>query len=149
MALVKIDRNPDRKRLRVFALAATVVFAALGTWVYVRHNIFGADLAEETAEWVGTTLWEVAAVCGLAALLVPGLLRPLYLLLTLMSLPIGWVVSHVAMGVVYYLVLAPIGLAMRLLGRDPLHRRFEPDAKTYWVRRDEQDAKAGRYFRQF
>jgi hypothetical protein len=45
-------------------------------------------------------------------------------------------------------VFTPIGLFFRLIGRDPLHRRFQPEADTYWVgRRPATDVR--RYFRQF
>ena len=46
------------------------------------------------------------------------------------------------------LLFTPIGLAMRLVGRDPLRRRFDRQASTYWIKRPEQD-ETGRYFRQF
>ena len=45
--------------------------------------------------------------------------------------PIGWVVSHLLLGVVYFLVLTPIGLTLRALGRDPLERRFDQSASSY------------------
>ena len=50
------------------------------------------------------------------------------------AFPIGWVVSHALMAAIYYLVITPMAVAMRLLGRDPLDRRFDRDATTYWVR---------------
>jgi hypothetical protein len=62
--------------------------------------------------------------------------------------PIGWVMSHLILAIIYYLVLTPVGLVLRALGRDPLHRRFEPEAKTYWIDRGEEPA-VERYFRQY
>ena len=41
--------------------------------------------------------------------------------------------DHLALGVFFYLVLTPIGVAMRIFGRDPLERRLEPERSTYWV----------------
>ena len=62
--------------------------------------------------------------------------------------PIGWVVSHLLLGVVYFLVLTPIGLTLRALGRDPLERRFDQSASSYWVRHDPA-TQVKRYLRQF
>jgi hypothetical protein len=62
--------------------------------------------------------------------------------------PIGWVMSHVILGIIYYLVLTPIGLLLRALGRDPLRRRFETGARSYWIDRGEEPA-VERYFRQY
>ena len=93
-------------------------------------------------------LWALAALCTIVGVAVPLALRPLYVGLTLVSLPIGFVVSHVIMFVVFYGVLTPVGLVFRLVGYDPLRRKLEPGADTYWVRRRlENDTK--RYFRQF
>jgi len=62
--------------------------------------------------------------------------------------PIAWMVSHLILGVAYYLVATPIGLAMRLFGRDPLRREFDKSAQSYWIaRRPNRDN--ARYFRQF
>ena len=49
---------------------------------------------------------------------------------------------------VYFLVITPIGLAMRLAGRDLMSRRFDPGAESYWLPH-KADKDAGRYFRQF
>ncbi len=62
--------------------------------------------------------------------------------------PIGLVISYVILAATYYLVLTPIGLVLRLFGYDPMHRRFDREAKTYWVPREE-DANTDRVFRQF
>ena len=51
-------------------------------------------------------------------------------------------------GVIYYIVLTPIGLFLRLTGYDPMQRRFDRAAKTYWTPR-EQEEKTKRYFQQF
>jgi hypothetical protein len=54
----------------------------------------------------------------------------------------------VMLAVVLYLVLTPIGWALRLLGRDPLARGFDPDASSYWTPH-RSAARIDRYFRQF
>ena len=93
-------------------------------------------------------VWAAAALCGLLALAAPALLRPVYVALTAISLPIGFVLSHVIMAVFFYLIFTPLGLLFRAMGRDPLCRTIERDAKSYWVRR-EPVTDARRYFRQF
>ncbi|HUU10577.1 MAG TPA: SxtJ family membrane protein [Phycisphaerae bacterium] len=148
MALIEINWRPDRRRLRGFGLAAIVAFGALGAWIFFRHTVFGCPMDAATAQAVAGVLWAVAGISGVLALVAPRALRPLYLGLSLVSAPVGFLVSHLALAGVYYLVVTPIGLVMRLLGHDPLHRRFDPDARTYWVRRGPSpDAK--RSFRQF
>ena len=72
----------------------------------------------------------------------------IYLLLTVVSYPIGFVLSYVVMAVMYYAVITPVGLIFKIIGRDPMRRAFDPAAPTYWIRR-RPPAGARRYFRQF
>lgn len=46
------------------------------------------------------------------------------------------VVNPVVLAVLYFLVVTPFALIMRMFRRDPLHRAFDPDAKSYWIDRD-------------
>jgi hypothetical protein len=63
-------------------------------------------------------------------------------------LPAAWSFSTIVLGLIYYAVITLIGLIMRLLGRDPLHRKFDGDATSYWVKRKAEDD-PDRYFHQF
>ena len=140
--------NPDRRGLQSFGIACVVAFGALGAWALFRQSVFGLSLSEPVAARVATGLMAVAATCGVLALTAPSALRPLYRALTAASLPIGWVVSHVAVAILYFGVVTPIGLLFRLIGRDPLNRRREPARRTYWEPRVAADD-VKRYYRQF
>ena len=148
MAMIEINWHPDRRRLRGFGLAALVAFAALGAWVWVRHSIVGFTIGDRAAEAAAGVLWAAAGACGVLAAAAPAWLRPLYVALSILGAPIGFMVSYVILAIVYYGILTPIGLAMRLAGRDPLCRKFDRSAGTYWVRRPPA-VEAKRYFRQF
>ena len=64
------------------------------------------------------------------------------------ALPIGWTVSHLMRGVVYFAVVTPIGLLSRLVRGDTLHRRPDRNARSYWIERRRRNG-TGRYLRQF
>jgi hypothetical protein len=55
----------------------------------------------------------------------------------------------VVLALVYYGVLTPIGLVMKLFGYDPMKKRFDSGAATYWVKRPGEKTGPKRYFRQF
>ena len=57
-------------------------------------------------------------------------------------------VGFVALLLVYYGLVTPIGLVFRLMGRDPLQRRFDRALDSYWIRR-RSSLPAKRYFQQF
>ena len=137
MALVRIDHHPSPRQLRVFAAAWLVFFAVLGAWAWRRGS-------------TGTAFSLLAAAVMVPAmgLLWAELLRWVYVGMSYLAFPIGFVLSHVILAIVYYLVFTPIGLVMRLCGYDPMQRRFDPQARSYWSPR-ETAPEPGRYFRQF
>jgi hypothetical protein len=59
------------------------------------------------------------------------------------------VVSPIVMGVMYFGVLTPVAAAMRLRGRDALHRKFEPGLASYWIERDPPGPDGSSFPRQF
>lgn len=138
MALVDINWNPSRKELRVFSLLL------IGFGVIVAAVLFKRFESQTPAV---AALLGTGAI-GLIGLATPGLVRPLYVVWMALAFPIGWTVSHLMMLAVYYLVLTPIGIAMRLCGRDPMRQQLDRTAKTYWLTRSPRDDTKG-YFRQF
>ena len=62
--------------------------------------------------------------------------------------PIAWSVSTLLLVLVYFGVLTPIGVILRIVGRDSMHRQFDRDATSYWVKRDGR-VNPEHYFRQF
>lgn len=147
MSLTRINLRPTRRELRQFGTIALVGCALLGGWIFWKGTLFGCDLGD-TAHTVSFIIWALGVLSVLFSLFAPQANRPLYLVLIIVTWPIGFVVSHIIMGIVFFGVITPIGLVFRLLGRDPLHRRFEPQAKSYWVPHVSPDNIA-RYFRQF
>jgi hypothetical protein len=138
MSLIEINWNPEKRELRKFGLIAVVALGAAG--IILRY-IFGVS-----------AIWAVsAAAAGLCIFLVtlisPGAGRIIYLALTFAALPIGLVISFILMAAFYFLILTPVGLVFKLIGRDSLARRFEPDSPTYWTPHKHTDDPQ-RYFHQ-
>lgn len=133
MSLAKWNWHPQPQQLRQFAAIAVVLCPLVAWW------------------WeAGPAGWLLAALgsgWGAAGLVRPRAVRPFYLALTALALPIGWVLGEVLLAVVYYGLFVPLGLAMRLAGRDPLQRRFDPQAATYWQPK-KQPAGPASYLRQ-
>lgn len=90
-----------------------------------------------------------AATVAVIGILRPGLLRGLFVAWMIAAFPIGWMVSHIALGLLYYGVFAPTRLLFRLIGRDRLRlRRSTQSAGSHWVARDSREDPAD-YFKQF
>ena len=144
MALLKVDLNPDRKALRTFGVIWMCAFALIGGWIRLGNSFLFFDPSPASA----LALWGVAAAGGLLAFVAPSAIRPVYVLLTLVTLPIGLVASYLVVGVLFYVVLVPVGLVRRVVGRDPLERRFVSNQASYWCRR-EPAADVTRYYKQY
>ena len=138
MSLIELKTDPSRRDLRLFACLWCPLFCAFLGWILARHG-------RGTA---ATVVWILgAAILGLGAA-EPRLVRPVFVGLIYATAPLGWVVSHAVLAVVYYFVVTPIGLLLRLCGKDPLARGFEREASTYWVAA-RGDERPERYFDQF
>jgi len=109
----------------------------------------GGAVALGVDAWsVASSLWAVGVLAAAMVWISGEAGRRLYVGWMLAALPIGWTLSHLVLGVVYYLVLTPIGLVMKLTGHDPMKRRFDPSAVSYWIERTPR-SDPSRHFRQF
>ncbi|MBA2438345.1 MAG: hypothetical protein H0V52_08365 [Acidimicrobiia bacterium] len=106
---------------RSFGGVFTVVFAAVGLLPLIRGG--------EVRVWALV----VAAVFFTAALLAPALLAPLNRLWFKFGLLLHRVVSPLVMGMLFYVVVTPTGLLMRLLGKRPLDLDFDSTVSSYWI----------------
>ncbi len=138
MAILDFPRDPSRNELRAFGLIVLVVFAFVG--LLVRWRAAAPGVA-----WV---LWSAGALLAAVYYAVPPLRRPLFFGWMRLFQPISWAFSHLLLGVIFYLVLVPIGLLLRAFGRDAMQRKLEPDATSYWIRR-RRERRPQEYFRQF
>jgi hypothetical protein len=145
--MIDIDLRPNRKKLRQFGVIAVAVFVFFGLVLHWKRGLFGLSLGD-MADRLALVAWAAALVIAALSVVFPGGLRPLYIALTVAAFPIGYVISHAILALLFYGLLTPVGLLFRVLGRDPLHRKFEPDAETYWVPRRQREAKEY-YFKQF
>lgn len=121
MAAFDIPWHPSARTLRQFSglwLTATGLLA----W---RFGVTPSTLIQ-------FAIAAVAVGIGVSGLLWPWTVRPLFVALMVLTAPIGWAVSHVLLGIVFFGLFTPIGLVFRILGRDALQRSFEADAETYW-----------------
>lgn len=147
MSLIRIDWNPPPRTLRTFGLICLAAFPLLGLLAYFRVLAFSL-LSENASTPVAIVFGSIGAVSGLLAFARPALLKPLFVGMSLIAAPIGLVVSTTLLMLLYYLVLTPISLVFRLIGRDAMHRTPDRSATTYWIER-QAPTDMKRYFRQF
>lgn len=138
MAVIDINLTPSKRELTWFGLIQVVFFTLVGALVLWRAQSLSAAL----------TIWSLGAMLALVYFVVRPLRRPMYFGWMYAVYPLGWTLSHLLLGAIFFLVIVPIGQTMRLCGRDPMQRKFEPNAPSYWALRN-ADSTPARYFRQF
>jgi hypothetical protein len=138
MSFLDVLKEPTRLELRIFGLLFALFCGLVGGLLW-----WQAD-----ARTAARVVWGFGLACMLVYYAVPALRRVAFRAWIRVTFPIGWTVSHAVLALVYYGIFTPIGLLMRLSGRDVLQRRLERGAGTYWVAHRTADAPA-RYFKQF
>ncbi len=139
MAVSSINWNPSRRELQWFA-GLLIVFALVvsGLWSFRTGRSTGPMV-----------LLSLLSAIGLLGLLIPNAIRWFYIAWMIAVWPIGWVVSHVLLALIFFGVILPIGVTLRMLGRDPMRKSIDRSAKTYWIDRATEPTDPNRYFRQF
>ena len=123
----------DIKDLRKFSLTLFLAFAILGLLVVWKRGEAGLIFCG-----VGLAL----LLCGLIS---PKLLVSPYKGWITLSLVLGFVMTHLVLLLMYYVVFTPVGIVMRVLGRDILHKQFEKNETTYWIKREQNAFVKERY----
>ena len=135
MKLIELNWQPSDRQLRQFGWIALAALPTLG-WCWHAGSL-----------GIGWLAGIGAALAGLGTLY-PRSLRPLFIGLSLVTFPIGLLVSELALLVLFYGAFLPIGLLVRLTGRDLLQRKFQPAADSYWQPK-RQAPDAASYFRRW
>jgi hypothetical protein len=125
------------RELRKFGLLVGGVAAALGLLFLLRHK----------AHWPWF-LWPGAVLiaCGAAW---PRGLKWLYVVWMSLAFVLGFVMAHVILTLLFFLMITPIGLVARASGKDFLRLKLDRSARTYWLAREQKSGQPAGYERQF
>ncbi len=145
--LLDLNLNPDTHTLRRFGFIALVGFGALALSAHFEWLLFSVGLGGARLP-VTLALASVGLSAALLSLAAPRANRALYVGLTLLGYPVGFVMSYVMLGTLFFGIIAPVGVMLRLFGHDPLGRSFPTKSDSYWSKYRAQPDKK-RYFRQF
>jgi predicted membrane metal-binding protein len=108
---------------RSFGLVIAAFFVIVTFWPLVRA---------QPVRWWALIL---AAIFAVLAVLWTAPLAPLNKAWIKLGILLYRIVSPVVIALLFYLTVTPIALLMRILGKDPLRLRRDPDAVSYWIDR--------------
>ena len=124
------DAKLGRKDLRSFGLLlGGAIYFFFGTILPLLYGSFLANPLEHARShpWP----WVVGLTVQAWALLHPSSLHWLHTLWMKFASIIGWVNTRIILALVFYLLVLPTGLLMRVFGKDPVCRKLDPAAKSY------------------
>jgi hypothetical protein len=127
------------KSIRSFAYVMAGAFFILAMLVFFFGQI------RERSFWIAG----IAALFLLMFWFLPALLKPLYIFWMLLSFVLGWLMSRLLLTLLFFLVITPIGLVMRLFGKDILQQKTDVQRISYWIKRSPETISAERYEKQF
>ena len=123
----EVNWNPGTAERRTFAKSLMIGFPIIAV-VLATVTWFGAR------EWKPFFLWLGCGgfAAGLLFWLLPAVSLPFYVVWYAIACAMGLIVGNVLLSLVYYLVLTPIGLVLRMVGRTPLSKGFDRTCSSYW-----------------
>jgi hypothetical protein len=125
--------------IRKWALVMAALFTLVGLVQYLVWSHHRAALI----------LWIIAAIFLLPGLLVPAALKPGYAVWLKIAAGLAWFNTRLILGLTFYLVFTPLGLIMRLFGKDLISEKWDPQAKSYWIEREAVPFDRERYEKQY
>ena len=138
MGMIEIKNDFTKTELLWFGPLMALFVGIIGGFAVHRFSAYR----------VAYVLWAASTVLIFLYYLIPPLRKPTYMAWMYAVMPIGWVVSHLLLIAIYFLLLTPIGFMMRLCGYDPMNRTLDRSAKSYWIPREARRSKAS-YFKQY
>lgn len=129
---------PDKKQIRTFGIGLTAVISIIA----------GLQIYWGRPE-IGIGLFIACAIILILLIFTPTILIPLYKLVLRVSKWIGVVTTPVMLGLVFYLVFAPVGIVLRLIKRDILDKRFDVSCDSYWKAKEKALGGLDRYEQQY
>jgi len=128
--------NLDKKSLRKFGVTMAIAFSIITLLILWKHR----------HSIVSTSIISFAFL--FFAIAAPGILRWAYIVWMRFAFILGWINTRIILVAMFYLVLTPIGIVMKLFGVDLLQRKRDNRA-TYWLKREDSPFNAADYQRQF
>lgn len=126
-----------RKNLQVFGLSVGFVSVLIAAFLF----------------WEKSAAYPAFFAAGIvligSAAIAPIVLKPVYLVWMAMAAILGWIMTRVILGILFYFVLTPIALIAKLFGKQFLELKWGKNQATYWNDLQTREINRDRYKNQF
>ncbi|MFQ5823655.1 MAG: SxtJ family membrane protein [bacterium] len=129
--------NPTRKDLRKFGISLGIVFTLILSYFFYTQKL------KVVWPFIIPTL---LLILGIAA---PLLLKSSYKVWMTVAIILQWFVTHIILTILFYFIITPVGLLMRLFRKELLSKKFNIIRESYWIKREDNIYRPENYERQF
>jgi len=119
-------KKVQKKDLRQFGIVLGIILGVFGSIHFFKSHA-------SAYKW----FFSFSAVSFVFGIFFPLKLKPVFTVFTKVAHAIGWVNTKIILTAVYYVILTPIGLLMRVFGKDLLNLKIDKRAASYWTARKE------------
>lgn len=140
----EVNWKPGPAEKRKFALSLLIGFPCLALVLLVVRRLTSGAWSPGPSFWVGG----IGAGLGLFFSLLPALARPFYVVWYFLACCIGIVVANILLTGFFFIVVTPVGLLLRAMGKAPMKKGFDRNSATYW-QEAERVSDVKRYYSQF
>jgi len=110
--------------------------------------VLGLYLLWKNKTWVSPILI-ISAFLLIIGIMIPNILKPFYFAWMTFATIIGWIMTRVILTVLFYIVVTPLGLILRMFGHRFLDLKIDSTRKSYWNYRSEKQIETNHYQKQF
>ena len=126
--------NLNKDNLKKFGITMAIVLTAISLLIFIKRA------------YLPLPVLIIALLFLAAALFIPASLKGIYIFWMRLAYLLGWINTRLILCVVFYLVFAPIGIIIRLFGKDLLDIKIDKNKGSYWIKKEQGLVDYGRQF---
>lgn len=127
----------EKSDLRKFGISVGIILMLIAGFLFWK---------EKESFQILLTIGVVLCIFGVA---IPAVLKPIYWIWMILATILGWIMTRVILSLLFYVILTPIGLIARFLGKQFIELRWDKTYSTYWNYRNKDEFEKEKYAKQF
>ena len=127
----------DTKALRDFGFIMALAFMFITVVFYLKHRVYLKPTIIVSFLFLGAGIFR------------PQILKHFYIIWMKLADILSWIMTRVILTIVFFIVLTPLGIIVKLTGRDLLDLKIDKNANSYWIKVEKKEFNVEDYHKQF
>ena len=127
----------SKKELKSFGITFGVIFLLISGFSFFKEKELFIIFIFIAVVFIGS------------GIIIPIMLKPVYLVWMVFAVILGWIMTRIILSLLFYVIITPIGLTLRLFGKDILGLKAKENQSSYWNKRDSKIERNQDYKKQY